>query len=459
MLIKSFRLRLAIFYTIIISLMISAFAFALYREYLSEVYKAFDDNLIKDAKAELIAENKTSTIRQNAEMIKKYSNEFYQVINSEGKFIIASADNEKYRWPLNRDTMQIALKGTPKFETIKHKGENYRLLYYPIDSENILRIGESLYDTEQKILILNRLSKMYFPLIFLFSALISWLFAWKAISPVIKIRSLAEQIRTGGVEKRIEIRTKGSEIDDLVKIFNEMLESIQTFIESQKRFTSDVSHEIRSPLTSLRGNIEVALRKKRHAEEYEAVLQNSLSDILRLSKIVDNLLFLSRADNNTLELRMQRFDIPQLLRNITEQKRNMAISHGLSISEEYQEHLELFGDMDLLEQAFSNIIDNAIKYTPSGGKITIKAMNVDNNPTIIVSDTGVGISQEEIPHIFERFYRADKSRSGKSRGTGLGLSITKWIINAHNGKIFVKSKAGSGSDFVIVFPQKKIKNS
>lgn len=452
MLIKSFRVRLAILYTIIISLMFSAFAFALYREYRSELYKTFDDTLIKDAKAELIAGNKTSTVRQNAEIIKKYSDEFYQVTNSEGKFIIASADNEKYRWPLNRGLMQIALKGTPKFETIKHKGENYRLLYYPVDSENILRVGESLYNTEQKLMILNRLSRMFSPLVLLLSALISWLFAWKAISPLIKIKSLAEKIKTGRVEKRIDMRPKGSEIDDMVKIFNEMLESIQNVIESQKRFTSDVSHEIRSPLTSLRGNIEVALRKKRHAEEYETVLQNSLSDILRLSKIVDNLLFLSRADNNTLELRMQRFNLAQLLRSITEQKRSIAIAHGLSITEEYQEHLELLGDMDLLEQAFSNIIDNAIKYTPSGGKITIKAVNVDNNPTIFVSDTGVGISQEEIPNIFERFYRVDKSRSGKPRGTGLGLSIAKWIVTAHNGKIFVKSKVGSGSDFIIVFP-------
>lgn len=455
MLIRSFRIRLAIIYTIVISIIISIFAFVLYKEYKSEMFKNFDDNMIKKAKAELSNENKISNVGQNAEIIKTSNNKIYQIINSEGILITSSVNDEYYKWPLNRNIMQLSLKNRmPDFATIKHKGENYRLLYYPIDSESILRIGESLYEIEQKIAILNRLSKIFFPFIFLTSAIISYFFAWKALSPVMKIKTLSEQIRTGRVDKRINIKPQGSEIDNLVNIFNDMLESIQHSIESQKRFTSDVSHEIRSPLTSLRGNIEVALRKKRSVEEYEKVLQGNLYDILRLSKIIDNLLFLSRADNNILELRMQQFDITRLLRDLTERKRNEALSLGVSIIEDYQEHLKLSGDIDLLEQAFSNIIDNAIKYTETGGRITIKAMIEDNNLNIIISDTGMGIPEEEIPKIFERFYRTNKGQPGKHRGTGLGLSIAKWIINVHNGKILVKSIVGKGSDFIITFPRK-----
>jgi len=232
-----------------------------------------------------------------------------------------------------------------------------------------------------------------------------------------------------------------------------MIDNIQQSIESQKRFTSDVSHEIRSPLTSLRGNIEVVLRKKRTPEEYEDVLRNNLSDVIRLSRIIDNLLFLSRTNNKILDLRRQWFDIKHLLETVVEGFRYKAMTGGLAIIEEYQTDLELNGDIDLLEQAFSNIIDNAIKYTQRGGTTTIKTQEEDTAIKIMVSDTGIGIPEEEIQHIFERFYRVDKEHSKKSGGTGLGLAITHRIVKAHNGEIIVKSSVGKGSKFTIVLPK------
>jgi signal transduction histidine kinase len=238
-----------------------------------------------------------------------------------------------------------------------------------------------------------------------------------------------------------------------VVIFNEMLDSIQRAIESQKRFTSDVSHEIRSPLTSLRGSIEVALRKKRPVEEYEEVLRNNLADILRLARITDNLLFLARADNNIHEMRMQWFELDRLLENSVERLRPKADSAGLSISEDYQQHLEMRGDIDLVEQAFSNLIDNAIKYTPQGGAVSVCAKEEDGAVTVTVSDTGIGIPEQDIAHIFERFYRVNKERSRKLGGTGLGLAITKWIVTSHGGTITATSAPGRGSAFTVVLPK------
>jgi len=197
----------------------------------------------------------------------------------------------------------------------------------------------------------------------------------------------------------------------------------------------------------------VALRKKRTPEEYEDILRNNLSDIMRISKITDNLLFLTKADNNIFELRRQWFDVKHFMETVVENFRYKVLSADLSITEDYQENLELNGDMDLLEHAFSNIIDNAVKYTPPGGKITVIARKEDANIIITISDTGIGISEDDIPHIFDRFYRVDKESSRKLGGTGLGLAIAQWIIHAHNGKIGVKSTVGSGSDFIVAFPK------
>ena len=231
-----------------------------------------------------------------------------------------------------------------------------------------------------------------------------------------------------------------------------MLGNIQYSMEMQRRFTADVSHEIRSPLTSLRGSIEVSLRKKRAPEEYEELLKDNLSDVIRLSKITDSLLFLTRADNNILELRRRWFDLGHMLKGLTERMRYKAFCAGISISESYGEKIEINGDIDLLEEAFTNLIDNAINYTPSGGTITIASKKEDETTLISVSDTGIGIPEDEVPHVFERFYRVSKERSRKSGGTGLGLSIVKWIINAHSGNIEVKSAVGIGSEFIVSFP-------
>ena len=452
MIIKTFRLRLTIIYTAAVVLLFLAFAFVTHIEYKKELLKTIDKDLLKIAKSESLDESNPNLMNNNAEIIKKVGNEYYQVTSQKGKVIITLINKTK-PLPLNWNLMVTAFKGTPQYETIQNKGENYRMLYFPMKEDTILHIGKSLEDIEESITRLERLFLFFLPLTLIVSSLIFWFLTGKLLAPVVKIKALAEKIRLGKLSERINIGYKGKEIDDLVNILNDMLDSCQRSVESQKRFSSDVSHEIRSPLTSLRGSIEVALRKKRTTEEHEDILRNNLADIIRLSKITDNLLFLTKVDNNILELRRQWFDVKHFMGTVVETFRYKAFSANLSIVEDYQEHLELNGDIDLLEHAFSNLIDNAIKYTPQGGKITIKTYEEDTNITITISDTGIGISEDDIPHIFERFYRVVKESSRKLGGTGLGLAITQWIIHAHNGKIGVKSTVGSGSDFIVAFPK------
>jgi two-component system OmpR family sensor kinase len=452
MLIKTFRLRLTLLYTVVVVLIFSVFAFVIYLEYRKGLVDAVDSTLLRQANSEIKKGLDPKELTDNEAIIKKYGREYYLIVNQNGQIIITEF-NRKPLEQADRQSMDDAFRGALRHVTAEYVGTPFRILYYPVSDMDILRVAESLEASEKAIHGLVRLFVFIFPFILGVSLVMSWFLAGKSLAPVIKIRSLAGEIRRGRLGKRIDIGLKGKEIDDLVVIFNEMLDSIQRSIESQKRFTSDVSHEIRSPLTSLRGSIEVALRKKRPVEEYEEVLRNNLSDILRLSRITDNLLFLARADNNIHELRMQWFELDRLLESGAERLRPKADSAGLSLSEDYQQHLEMRGDIDLIEQVFSNLIGNAIKYTPRGGSVSVRAKEDDGAVTVTVSDTGIGIPEQDLEHIFDRFYRVNKERSRKLGGTGLGLAITKWIVTSHGGTISVNSTVGKGSEFTVTFPK------
>jgi heavy metal sensor kinase len=455
MIVRTFRLRLTIIYTLVVAGILSVFATAIYFQYRHSLSKEIDSYLIKEANEEILVESNPKLPPKNRQVIKRFGDEFFEVIDNKGQVLITSLSAESQRWPLDGETLLKAFKGVPQFSTVYFRGANYRILYFPINAEKILRIVLSLGEIEGSIRSLRNLFLLSLPFVVSMSFAASWFLSGKALSPIIKISSLASQVREGRLVKRIEMETKGKEIQDLVVIFNEMLDGIQHSVESQKRFTAAVSHEVRSPLTSLRGNIEVALRKKRTPEEYEDILNTNLSDIIRLSRITDNLLFFTKADNNILELRKQWFEVSHLLQNIVERLKYRASAAGITIFESYQDGIEMRGDLDLLEQAFSNIVENAINYTPSGGKISVTSNREDDKIIISISDTGIGIPEDEIPHLFERFYRVNKERSRKSGGTGLGLSITEWVLNAHDGKIEVKSTLGAGSEFITSFPVSK----
>jgi len=424
----------------------------LYYRYEDGLLEKVDADLLATAKNLMLSEMRPKMLTRNEEIVIKSREEYFQVINYNGEIIITSLSKNQ-QWPMNTDLMLSAFQGTPGYETVKFMGGDYRTLYFPVNRDVIIRVGRPLEDVAKALAGMEKLFLFFFPFVLIISSLTSWFLAGWALDPVVKIKTLAEQIRRGRLRGRIDVGRKGKEIDELALIFNDMLDSIQHSVETQKRFVSDVSHEIKSPLTSLRGNIEVALRKKRTLEEYEDILKNNLADIIRLSRITDDLLFLTKADNNILELRVQWFDLGHALSAVVERLRYKADLAGVTITEDFRQQPEVSGDVFLLEQAFSNLIENAIKYTPREGRVIVTTEERNSSVTITVSDTGAGIPGEDLPHIFERFYRVDKERSRKAGGTGLGLSITEWIIKAHKGAISVKSVIGKGSDFIVTLPK------
>ncbi len=452
MIIKTFRLRLTLFYTGAVVLIIAGFCLLLYRQYEGQLLDRVDAQLMDTARNLIVSEVKPKTLTRDQEIIIKTKQEYFQIVNYSGEIIITSL-SQNQQWPLDKQMMLKAFQGNPQYETVKFMGGDYRTIYFPVNTESIVRVGKSLDETGQTLAGLRRLLILFSPFVLVICSIMSWLFAGWALNPVLEIKNIAEQIRRGRMRGRIEAGLKGRELGELAVIFNDMLQSIQRSVEMQKRFVADVSHEIRSPLTALRGSIEVALRRRRSVEDYENVLETSLADVIRLSRITDDLLFLTRADNNILDLRRQWFELGPALSSIIERLGHKAVSAGVSLVEDYRVDLEVYGDTFLLDQAFSNLVENAIKYTPRGGKVTVTTEEKEGKVMVTVSDSGIGIPEEDIPHLFERFYRVDKERSRRAGGTGLGLSITEWIIKAHKGTISVKSTPGSGSDFIVALPK------
>jgi len=219
-----------------------------------------------------------------------------------------------------------------------------------------------------------------------------------------------------------------------------------------KQLTASMAHELRTPLAALRGEAEIALLHGGSVRELKRVLSSQLEEIDKLTKLIGQLLMVTKAESGLLRLEYKPVDIEALLRELDDTLSVLASAKGITLTFGYDENLVAVGDAQWLKHAVINVIDNAIKYTPEGGSVAVRAMRDGSYVVIDVRDTGIGIPSSAIPHIFERFYRADSSRAKDIEGVGLGLNLAKWILDHHGGEIHVSSELGKGSDFGLRVP-------
>jgi signal transduction histidine kinase len=231
-----------------------------------------------------------------------------------------------------------------------------------------------------------------------------------------------------------------------------MLERIESAFRRITQFTADASHELRAPLALIRATAEVGSRRTRKEEEYREAFTRIVTETERTTDLVESLLTLARADTGAVGLTKEELDLGEMLQEAYVRGRTMAEAKGLSLVADVRKPLWINGNTESIQRLLLIIIDNAVKYTSAGGKVSLAASAEDHYAIVKVADTGVGISEEDLPHVFERFYRADKARNRTERGTGLGLAIAKWIIEAHEGSIVCRSKVGAGSTFEIRIP-------
>ncbi len=315
-------------------------------------------------------------------------------------------------------------------------------------------VGRSVIYVER---VLNRIRLIVFlliPLIILSAGAGGWHLARRSMKPVANITSAARDITLKNLDMQLpEPRNPDDELGRLVLTFNDMIERIRTGVQKIQQFTGDASHELRTPLTIMHGEIEVALRKSRTVAEYKKVLRSSLQELVFMEKIVNDLLTLSRIDAGQVNLQRNLYQIGLLMDEAIRYYKNSADSKNISIQYDNTFYnTQLLLDPDKIRQVFMNILDNAVKYSRPGGSINVYSQKDEKYLYVFVKDDGIGIAETDLPFLFDRFYRADKSRSRAMYSSGLGLSICKWITEAHQGNISISSTENRGTIVKISLP-------
>ncbi|HJT88613.1 MAG TPA: heavy metal sensor histidine kinase [Bryobacteraceae bacterium] len=288
-----------------------------------------------------------------------------------------------------------------------------------------------------------------FPLLLVLAGAGGYLLTRRGLAPVGWMAEQAKQITDQNLEARLNIGNAAEELTLLAASFNELLSRLDHSFEGIRRFVQDASHEMRTPLAVIRGEADVALSQDRSAAEYQRSLTIIQDESRRLSRLVEDLLNLARADAGRVQLQLQEIYLNDLLAECCRSVQSLALARQIEIQCHCAEDVAFRGDEELLRRMVVNLLDNAIRYTPPGGTVSASLEAQGADVRIRVADTGEGIDAEDSRHVFERFYRADKARSRQQGGFGLGLSIVKWIAECHHGGVELSSQPGRGSTFTV----------
>ena len=287
-----------------------------------------------------------------------------------------------------------------------------------------------------------------------FSLLIFFLIGNRLVQKLLKpIQDMTDKVKeiNGTSLTRLNTDLAKDELKDLALTFNAMLDRLESYMNQQKQFVSDASHELRTPIAVIQGYTEML---ERWGKDDPAILEESINSLSQetasMKELLEKLLFLSRSDKKTLKIDMETFDLSQLCHEVIKETSFIDDEHDLI--EKIADDIHLYGDRGLIKELLRILVDNALKYTPEGGSITLSCASGKKNIILSVKDTGIGIPKEHIPHLFERFYRVDEARNKSTGGTGLGLAIAQQIIKTHNAQISVTSEVDEGTEFLLFFP-------
>lgn len=332
-------------------------------------------------------------------------------------------------------------------------GEKYRLMQRRLSGPGgdiILVIGINRSVEEAEILETFQQTLIWATICALIvSTLLGWAIARRSTRSLSRLVAVVSEISATNLHRRVRDETWPEELKPLAKEFDELLSRLEASFGRIERFSADIAHELRTPLHILRGEAEMALIKSTTKEEYRACIESAMEEYHRLSRLVESLLFLSRAEQPEAISNRTILDLDQEIQAVSDFYQSMAAENQVSFEVHGEGHV--FAESNLLRRAISNIITNALRYTPSGGRVSVEGRELgDHSVEISVTDTGMGISSDQLPHVFERFYRGDKARSRV--GTGLGLAIVKSIMKLHGGSVSIRSESNRGTTVTLKFP-------
>ena len=374
-----------------------------------------------------------------------------EVADADGKLIFQST-------PFTRPYRSLSPANS---QQVTYITENLEDLQYRIAMQSMAVNGQTFHiraavNTEPFDQALDRFQHILegtLPALVILASLTGYWLSGRALSPVKEIIRTARGIGVQDLAGRLTVPEPQDELRSLTETLNDMLARIESSVERITQFTADASHDLRTPVALIRSSAELALRRSRTEEEYRETLSRILTASEETTRLIENLLTLARADAGAEGLLFGRTDLLAQVRKAVEEAGILASTKGIQISEKSSHGpLWVAADERALQRLLLIVLENAVKYTPKGGRIDIHLASEQGSAIIEICDSGIGISEKDLPHIFERFYRADQARSREPGGSGLGLAIALWIVGKHGGKIEVQSTLGSGSVFRLHFP-------
>ena len=457
----SVRTRLTLWYAAVLALSLIAFAFLVYYAATAIFYERQDESLLSTAQTVASAyveefEETHSPDRAGeivlAELI--FPNRYVQVTDNAGS-PIALSRNLSGAVPIPLSAFNQARQQSSSLVNVN----GLRVAVVPLSSERELgfaTVAEPLSVIEGE---LRRLRRDFFagvPVVLLLASAGGYFLARKSLAPIDSMNQQTQRISAESLSSRLDVTNPRDELGRLGATINDLLARLETSFKQQERFVADASHELRTPLAVLRGETEVALTKTRTIDEYQRSLSLIRDEAERLSRIVEDLFILAhRPVDAPAALLKEPLSLNEVVRDCARAAQVLAARKGVRLKTQNDPvSIVLNGDKELLNRTVLNLLDNAVKYTPSGGEVSIALARQNGNALIVVRDTGIGIPQVDQPHIFDRFYRVDKARSRALGGAGLGLSIVQWIVDAHEGRIKVQSTPGKGTTFTVELPFK-----
>jgi len=378
---------------------------------------------------------------------------FYRIFSRSGQELAAS---DLSAWgdlnPTRTGVYQLSEKDNSIFLSLDIPGRPYglRVMNASIEPDLILQIGLSLKKNAYFLEAFRKIFTVSMIGVLLIATGVGWLLAKRALSGVEEVSRAAVQISGGTLHLRVPIKARGHEIEELAQTFNQMLDRIQALITEIREMTDNIAHDLKSPITRMRGIAELTLNTNTADNNSRVLASSFVEDCDHLLQMIDTMLDISEAEAGTARLNMKKADIAAILQDVMELFEPSAEEKGLTVSLETAKSCYASIDIQSFQRMVVNLLDNAFKYTPSGGSITVEIKNSETGIDIIIQDNGIGISQQDLPHIFKRLYRCDTSRS--QPGFGLGLSLALAIAKSHGGGITAESSAMKGSTFTITLP-------
>jgi signal transduction histidine kinase len=380
--------------------------------------------------------------------------EFYRLLTMNGE-VIASTDLSS--WGTVDISESLGRLQDGKLDhiiqtlTVLETDDKARMISAVIGPGVVLQIGETLEDAEDYLEIFRNWFLILLFIVMILSSIIGWLIAKQALLDMEDVTETAFEISKGAYDRRVQVKDRFDEIRRLGSTFNSMLDRIQSLLMSMKEVNANIAHDLRSPLTRIRGIAEMSLMQERSVDEYKNMAASTIEECDRLIEMINTMLEITEIESGIKEPRIEKLDVAKLIRDARELFLPIANEKKIKITDDIPDQLSARGDRKNLQRIVSNLLDNAIKYTPDGGAVTIAAKAEEKRINLTFKDTGIGISKTDLPHIFERFYRCDRSRSRD--GIGLGLSLVKAFTESMKGTISVTSAVNKGSIFAVTLPQ------